>query len=82
VATAIIIAVVSVLARRRVSMEAGVVLVVSGALTIFIIASCMTLAFRWKEFCLALPLISLLAGAGIGWAPREAVALARDFRRA
>lgn len=82
VAIATVIAIVSVVARRRINVEAGVVLVVSGTLAIFILASCITLAFRWKEFCLAVPLISLLAGAGAGWAPRELVALVRDFKRA
>ena len=77
---AIITAVLSVIGRRRVSMEAAVVFVVSAALILFIAASSM-LAFRWKEFCLALPLFAVLAGAGVGWAPLEAVRLVRDLRR-
>lgn len=77
---AIITAVLSVIGRRRVNMEAAVVFVVSAALILFIAASSM-LAFRWKEFCLALPLFAVLAGAGVGWAPLEAVRLVRDLRR-
>jgi hypothetical protein len=78
---AVITAVLSVIRRRRLSMETAVVLVVSAALTLFIAASAITLAFRWKEFCLALPLFAVLAGAGVGWAPREAVRLLRTPRR-
>ena len=59
------------LIRRAWNTQAGLVILLATGLVVFGIASCMVLDFRWKEMCLAMPLVSILIGASVGWAPFE-----------
>jgi hypothetical protein len=42
----------------------------------------MIFAFRWKELCLAMPLICTLSAIGFTWPLHELARLIRRFRRA
>ena len=63
-------------------MQDGVALTMGACLIILVLASCMTLEFRWKELCLAMPLIAVLAAVGVTSPLRLAAWFARRIRPA
>jgi hypothetical protein len=68
--------------RGHIAVQDGIVLTLSVGLVGLVLASCMTLEFRWKELCLAMPLIAVLASVGVTWPLRIAAGAAGRLRRA
>ena len=82
IALAILVAAVGSAVRRRIALEDGIALTLGICLVTLVVASCMTLEFRWKELCLAMPLISTLAALGATGPIRLGARLIHRIRRA
>ena len=81
-AIALAAAAIRALLRRRIDIQDGLVLTLAAGLVSLVLASCMTLEFRWKELCLAMPLIAVLASVGATWPLRIATRAAGRISRA
>jgi hypothetical protein len=65
-ALAIVVAVWRVVLQKRIDIQSGVTLLLAALVVIMVVVSIITLAFRWKEARLVLPLVSVLGGAAVG----------------
>jgi hypothetical protein len=81
-AIALAAAAVRALIRGHIAVQDGIVLTLAVGLVGLVLASCMTLEFRWKELCLAMPSIAVLASVGVTWPLRIAAGAAGRLRRA
>jgi hypothetical protein len=75
-------AALSTLFQRSMRMEVGVVLTMGLCVGVMLLASVLTLEFRWKEMCLVMPLVYALSAVGLTWAPTESRRLVRMLTRA
>ena len=68
VGIAILLAIVRIAVLRRVDLQASTTLLLAAMVCMMVVVSVATLAFRWKEARVALPLVSVLAGGALSHA--------------